>query len=140
METMRIEHIAIWTRDIEKMKAFYVDFFDAISNEKYSNPVRKFESYFLSFRSGCRLELMQMPGIMEIQNPGTTVQHYGLIHIAFGVESMGEVDAKAKELSDAGYPILSGPRKTGDAYYEFETLDPEKNRIELSTVYGRAGN
>jgi lactoylglutathione lyase len=132
---MTLEHVAIWTNQLEKLKDFYVKYFGATPNEKYFNPVKKFESYFLTFKSGVRLELMHMPGIPENVNDRITLQHQGIIHLAFGVDSKEEVNRKAEELRAAGFPILSGPRKTGDGYYEFETLDPDNNRLEVTTVW-----
>jgi lactoylglutathione lyase len=132
---MTLEHAAIWTRQLEVLRNFYCLYFEAISNSKYSNKQKGFESYFLSFTSGARLELMSMPGIPENENDTVQCQHLGLIHLAFGVDTMDEVDQKALQLKNAGYKILSGPRKTGDGYYEFETLDPDHNRIEVTTVF-----
>ncbi len=130
---MTLEHVAIWTFQLEKLKDFYVTWFGGTANTKYVNPVKGFESYFISFESGARLELMQREDIPENKNNSVHVQYRGIIHIAFGVNTMTEVDQKAKELQAAGFPVLSGPRKTGDGYYEFETLDPDNNRIEVST-------
>jgi lactoylglutathione lyase len=132
---MTLEHVAIWTGDLEALKYFYVKYFGAIANNKYTNELKQFHSYFLSFKSGARLELMSMPGIPENANDRIERQHKGIIHLAFGVDSIAEVDEKAVELKAAGFPILSGPRKTGDGYYEFETLDPDNNRIEVTCVY-----
>ncbi|MBL7848455.1 MAG: VOC family protein [Cyclobacteriaceae bacterium] len=129
---MTLEHVAIWTNDLEKLKAYYVRYFGGTPNAKYRNETKQFESYFLTFASGARLELMSMPGIPANANDTVTRQHLGIIHLAFGVNSRAEVDAKAAELRDAGYPILSGPRVTGDGYYEFETLDPDNNRLEVT--------
>ncbi len=129
---MTLEHVAIWTSDIEAMKAFYVRFFEGNANQKYTNAFRGFESYFLSFAGGARLELMQKSGIPANANDTVNAQHRGIIHLAFGAGSIAEVDEKAQELRQAGFPILSGPRITGDGYYEFETLDPELNRIEVT--------
>jgi lactoylglutathione lyase len=80
---------------------------------------------------------MTMPGIPGNINDTITKQHLGIIHLAFGVNTIAEVDQKAIELRSAGFPILSGPRKTGDGYYEFETLDPDNNRLEVTCVYPR---
>ncbi|MGE0773339.1 MAG: VOC family protein [Cyclobacteriaceae bacterium] len=130
-----IEHVAIWTPDLERLKSYYVNHFSAVANEKYRNELKDFESYFLSFKDGGpRLEIMRMKGVPPNLNDTVKAQHLGLIHLAFGVRTMAEVDSKAEELSAAGFPILSGPRKTGDGYYEFETLDPDNNRIEVSTA------
>jgi lactoylglutathione lyase len=132
---MTLEHVALWTTNLEKLKDFYVQFFGGVPNDRYFNPNKQFSSYFLRFAGGARLEIMQMPSIPANQNDTVQAQHLGLIHLAFGVDSMAEVDAKAAELKAAGFPILSGPRKTGDGYYEFETLDPDQNRLEVTAVW-----
>lgn len=132
---MIIEHLAIWTQNLETLKDYYIQYFGAQPNDKYTNVQKQFQSYFLSFASGARLELMSRPDIPANANDPVTAQYLGLIHFAFGVATMAEVDQKVEELRTAGFPILSGPRKTGDGYYEFETLDPDNNRIEVSTLY-----
>jgi lactoylglutathione lyase len=132
---MLIEHIAIWTRQLETLKEYYKKYFRGKPNDKYVNPAKQFESYFISFESGARLEIMSKPGIPENVNDSVNQQYLGIIHLAFGVESMQDVDKKANELKKDGYSILSGPRKTGDGYYEFETLDPDNNRIEVTTKF-----
>ena len=132
---MTLEHVAIWTDQLEKLKDFYVKYFGGVSNSKYTNETRQFQSYFLTFSSGARLELMSMIGIPDNTNDTITRQHLGIIHLAFGVNTIADVDQKAIELKAAGLPILSGPRKTGDGYYEFETLDPDNNRLEVTCVY-----
>ena len=132
---MKIEHIAIWTNQIEELKVYYTKYFGGKANKKYINKEKNFQSYFITFRSGARLEIMNRPDIPENNNNNIETQHQGIIHIAFGVNSMQEVDSKAKELANAGFKILSGPRKTGDGYYEFETLDPDQNRLEVTTNY-----
>jgi lactoylglutathione lyase len=132
---MTLEHVAIWTTRLEDLKAFYIKYFEAEPNDKYVNAKKGFESYFLRFQSGVRLEIMSMPGIPPNANDTVQKQHEGIIHLAFGVGTMKAVEEKAKQLREAGFPILSGPRKTGDGYYEFETLDPDNNRIEVTTVY-----
>ena len=127
---MKIEHIAIWTNDLERLKNYYVKFFNGKSNQKYRNANTLFESYFISFDSGCRLELMTIPGIKEINSQTSEI---GMAHFAFIEESKADVDLKAKELKIAGFPILKGPRITGDGYYEFETVDIDGNKIEVTT-------
>lgn len=134
---MTLEHVAIWTDDLEKLKDFYVKHFGGVANSKYTNETKQFQSYFLTFKSGARLELMTMPGVPGNSNDTITKQHIGIIHLAFGVDTISEVDQKAIELKAAGFLILSGPRKTGDGYYEFETLDPDNNRIEVTCSYPR---
>ena len=130
---MTLEHIAIWTDNLEQLKLYYTKYFGGTANNKYINEQKRFESYFISFESGARLELMKKAGIPENKNDTITTQHKGIIHLAFGVDSMQEVDDKAKQLEADGFTILSGPRKTGDGYYEFETLDPDNNRLEVTT-------
>lgn len=132
---MILEHVAIWTNQLEVLKNYYIKYFDATPNDQYTNQQKQFHSYFLSFASGARLELMTMPGVPANQNDTQLKQHLGIIHLAFGVDTIDEVEAKAKQLAADGFPILSGPRKTGDGYYEFETLDPDQNRIEVTCVY-----
>lgn len=132
---MTLEHVAIWTNNLEALKDYYIKYFGAVPNNKYINPTNHFQSYFLTFQSGARLEIMSMPEIPRNQNDTIEKQHQGIIHLAFGVDSMQEVDAKAKELEKDGHRILRGPRKTGDGYYEFETIDPDNNRLEVTTPY-----
>lgn len=130
---MKLEHVAIWTKRLEDMRLFYVQIFDGKANPKYVNPKRNFSSYFISFENGARLELMTQPDIPENKND-PSAQYQGIIHLAFYVDSIEAVDAMAVRVRAAGYPILSGPRQTGDGYYEFETFDPDQNRLEIGTV------
>jgi lactoylglutathione lyase len=132
---MVIDHVAIWTTQLEKLKDYYAKYFNGRPNKKYLNKDRHFESYFVSFDSGTRLELMQMPGIPQNLNDPAGKQYQGIIHLSFGMDNMDRVDDKFNELTKDGYKILRGPRKTGDGYWEFETLDPDKNRIEVSAVF-----
>jgi lactoylglutathione lyase len=129
---MTLEHVAIWTDNLEKLKVYYTKYFGGISNEKYTNNKNEFESYFLTFKSGARLEIMKMPNIPANTNDTIVKQHKGIIHLAFGADTKQEVEDKAKELQAAGFMILSGPRITGDGYFEFETLDPDNNRLEVT--------
>lgn len=131
---MTLEHVAIWTNQLETLKIFYCQYFGGIPNNKYINDKKGFESYFISFSSGARLEIMGRTDIPPNLNDPLK-QYLGIIHLAFSVETMEEVDLKALQLKDAGFPILSGPRRTGDGYYEFETMDPDSNRLEVCTIY-----
>lgn len=131
---MLLDHVAIWTRNLERLKDYYVTYFNAEANSKYVNGETGFESYFLSFGKGARIELMQLQGIPDNLNDREN-QHIGIIHLAFGVSGMEEVISKSEQLKKAGFQILRGPRKTGDGYFEFETLDPDNNRIEVTTVF-----
>jgi lactoylglutathione lyase len=127
---MKIDHIAIWCKDIEKMKDFYVQYFDGIAGEKYVNSKKQFQSYFIRFESGARIELMQMAAIPANLNH-IEEQYRGLIHIAFSIGSKEEVDALTEKLRHDSYIVASEPRNTGDGYYESCVLDPEGNRIEI---------
>ncbi len=128
---MRIEHIAIWTNQLETMREFYVRYFNGRSNEKYTNHSKGFESYFISFADGARLELMQQGG--KGANPNTAEQqHLGLIHLALSVGSETAVNHLTETLSQDGFIVLGKPRRTGDGYYESVVLDPDGNRIEIT--------
>lgn len=128
---MKIEHIAIWTKQLERLKQFYVHYFDAKANDKYHNPSKNFSSYFLSFDDGCRLELMQMDGVPESKDD-LYAQFTGLIHFAISVGSERAVDQLTERLVADGYEKLDGPRHTGDGYYESCVFDPDGNRLEIT--------
>jgi lactoylglutathione lyase len=130
---MILEHVAIWTDNLETMKDFYVKYFDGQSSKKYVNTAKQYESYFITFQSGARLELMTRPNLPENKNDTIMLQHKGIIHLAFEAATKKEVDKKSMEFIANGFQILDGPRITGDGYYEFVTLDPDKNRIEITT-------
>ena len=129
---MFIEHLALWVRDLERMRTFYETYFGATANAKYVNPTKGFSSYFLSFPGGgSRLELMQMPGIPDSKNDAFA-QFSGLIHFAVSIGSKTAVDALTEQLRADEYVIVGEPRRTGDGYYESVVLDPEQNRIEIT--------
>lgn len=132
---MILDHVAIWTHQLELLKDYYVKYFEGTANAKYINRETGFESYFIIFGPGARIELMQQPGIPRNLNDNIQLQHTGIIHLAFGVDDIEAVIRKSEELEKAGYKILRGPRKTGDGYFEFETLDPDNNLIEVTTVF-----
>jgi len=111
---MKIEHIAIYLNDLEKGKYFFEQFFGAKSNDGYHNPKTDFYSYFLTFDDGSRLEIMKKPGI----EPKSDAVTMGYAHMAFSVGSKEKVDSLTQELKAAGYEVISGPRTTGDGYYE----------------------
>ena len=126
---MRIEHIAIWTQQLEALKTFYETYFAARANKKYTNPKTGFESYFLTFDSGSRMEIMQRP---DIEGPQGAEQKVGYAHLAFSVESREEVDRLTQRLAEDGYQVVGHPRTTGDGYYESLILDPDGNRMEIT--------
>jgi lactoylglutathione lyase len=128
---MKIEHLAVWTNQLDVLKAFYIKFFNAIANEKYHNPRNQFSSYFLSFSDGARLELMQMPGIPDNRND-VMRQNTGLIHFAMSAGSKEKVDSLTEAIRKEGFTVTGEPRWTGDGYYESVILDPDNNRIEIT--------
>ena len=128
---MKIEHIAIWTERLEELKAFYEKYFNAVSNDKYHNLTKQFSSYFLSFESGERLEMMSMEGVTACDK-SHAMQVTGLAHFAFALGSEQAVDQLTKTLVYNGYQWIDGSRQTGDGYYESCVLDPDGNRLELT--------
>lgn len=125
---MKIEHLAIWVQDLEKMKSFYRKYFGAEAGAKYFNEKKNFESYFLHFKEGCRIELMRIPHVNEFAKK----EMLGLAHIAIAVGSKELVDSLTLKLKSDGINVVSDPRTTGDGYYESVILDPEGNRIEIT--------
>lgn len=128
---MHIEHLAIWTHDLERLRTFYEKYFQATAGAKYVNPAHQFESYFLSLGGGPRLEIMRMPTVLRSKN-AVEAQFTGYIHLALSVGSIEQVDALTARLRADGYRVLDGPRTTGDGYYESVVLDPDANRIEIT--------
>ncbi len=128
---MKIEHIAIWVSDLKRMKKFYEYYFQGKAGEKYHNPKKQFESYFLSFTEGCRLELMYNPKIARKQSDNLE-QYPNLIHFAISVDGKEKVDDLTERLRKDGFRIVGEPRTTGDGCYESVVLDPESNRVEIT--------
>jgi lactoylglutathione lyase len=138
---VHVEHIAIWTPDLERLRAFYESHLGATAGAKYVNPAKHFESYFLRFDQGARIEIMHRSSPSPSPSPspagaappaGTVVPPSGYAHLALSVGSRAQVDALTARLREAGYAIVDGPRVTGDGYYESVVLDPDGNRIELT--------
>ena len=127
---MKIEHIAIWCRDLEKMKHFYQHYFNASSNDKYTNPKKGFSSYFLSFPEGARIELMHMA---ERTTEADSIEGLtGYAHLAFSVGSEADVERMSAQFVKDGFTVIDGPRRTGDGYYECAIRDPEGNTLEIT--------
>lgn len=126
---MKIEHVALYVNDLEETRHFFMKYLDAESNEGYHNPKTNFRSYFLSFEDGARLEIMNKPDMPDLPKD---LARTGYAHIAFSVGSRKKVDALTAELKDAGYQVVSGPRTTGDGYYESCIVAIEGNQIEIT--------
>ena len=126
---MRIEHIAMYVNDLETTRDFFVKYFNARSNSGYHNETTDFSSYFLSFDDGARLEIMKKP-VMEDAVKG--IARTGYIHIAFSLGSKDAVDELTEKMRNDGYDIISGPRTTGDGYYESCIIGIEGNQIEIT--------
>lgn len=124
---MRLEHVALWVADLERMRAFYVDVLGGRAGERYHNPAKDFSSYFVSFGDGARVELMHRADL----GANGVSPTYGYAHIALTLGSREAVDARTGALRERGVTVDSAPRLTGDGYYESVILDPEGNRIEL---------
>ena len=126
---MGIDHIAVYVNDLEAAKIFFVKYFDAKPNEGYHNKITNFRSYFLSFDDGSRLEIMTRP---NMDDPEKHLMRTGFAHLAFRVGSKEKVDTLTDQLKADGFRVISGPRTTGDGYYESYILGIEDNQIEIT--------
>ena len=125
---VRIEHVALWVHDLDGLADFYVKFFGARAGAPYRNPAKGFASRFLEFASGARLEIMTRTGVAT----RAAGESLGYAHLALAVGDEAEVDRLAQACRAAGVPVVDGPRRTGDGYYECVVHDPEGNRIEIT--------
>ena len=125
---MRIEHVGLWVSDIDRVAAFYAKYFGARVGELYQNPRKRFESRFLEFGTGARLEIMKRTDVSE----RATAELLGFAHVALAVGDEASVDALAARFVADGLTPDSGPRRTGDGYYECVVRDPEGNRVEIA--------
>lgn len=126
---MIIEHVAMYVNDLEKAREFFVTFLDGKSNDGYHNVRTGFRSYFISFDGGARLEIMNKPEMIDDKKE---LNRTGYAHLAFSVGSKERVDELTEKIKNAGYEVVSGPRTTGDGYYESCIVAIEGNQIELT--------
>ncbi len=126
---MKIEHIAVYVKDLESARNFFLTFFNAESNSGYHNERTGFRSYFLTFADGARLEIMEKP---DMEDSEKKLSRTGYAHLAFSLGDRQKVDELTARMQAAGYEVISGPRTTGDGYYESCILDGEGNQIELT--------
>ena len=126
---MKIEHMAMYVKDLEAARDFFVKYMDGVSNDGYYNKNTGFRSYFISFEDGARLELMNKPELRDLEKD---LNRTGYAHIAFSVGTKEAVDDLTARIQEAGYNIVSGPRTTGDGYYESCIVVIEGNQIEIT--------
>ena len=126
---MKIEHVAMYVNDLEAARDFFVKYLGGTSNNVYHNKTTDFRSFFISFDDGARLELMNKPGLVDLEKP---LNRTGYVHIAFSVGSKEKVDDLAALLQKDGFEVVSGPRTTGDGYYESCIVAIEGNQIEIT--------
>ena len=126
---MKIEHIAMYVNNLEAARDFFVKYLGGKSNDGYHNKNTDFRSYFISFDDGARLEIMNKPGMVDMDKP---INRTGLVHIAFSVGSKEKVDEFTSKLKEDGFEVVSGPRTTGDGYYESCIVGIEGNQIEIT--------
>ena len=126
---MKIEHIALYVKDLEGTRIFFEKYFCAKSGALYHNRISDFKSYFMIFDGGARLEIMTRP---EIQNDEKNPLCTGYAHVAFSVGSKAALNALTEKLKADGYKVTSGPRTTGDGYYESCVVGIEGNLIEIT--------
>ena len=126
---MKIEHVAMYVNNLERARDFFIKYFGGKSNDGYHNEKTGFRSFFISFDDGARLEIMNRP---EMDDTPKTVYRTGYVHVAFSVGSKEKVDELTKRIKYDGYEVISGPRTTGDGYYESCIVDFEENQIEIT--------
>jgi lactoylglutathione lyase len=133
---MKIEHLALWTRDLERLCEFYVRHFDCVASDRYTSTRRPFTSFFLRFPEGARLELMHVPDLAGAGNEeaegACKRPRGGLAHFALSTGSEGAVRETTERLRAAGVRVVGEPCWTGDGYFESVVLDPDDNTIEIT--------
>ena len=126
---MKIEHVALYVNELESARDFFVKYLGGVSNNGYRNEETGFTSFFISFDDGARIEIMNKPNVDDAEKP---LDHTGYSHIAFSVGSVEEVDRLTRQFGQDGFEVLSGPRTTGDGYYESCIVGIEGNLIEIT--------
>ena len=130
---VRLDHVALWTDDIERLASYYREYFGAKIGDRYVNASKGFESRFVTFEGGARLEIMRTTSMHPVQHAPAGAERMGLTHVALSLGSEERVDQLTNRLRDAGHPVIDGPRRTGDGYYESVVLDPDGNRLEITS-------
>lgn len=126
---MKIEHAAMYVNNLEAARDFFVNYLGGKSNDGYQNKTTGFRSYFISFDGGTRLEIMNKP---QLDDAEKSANYTGYAHLAFSAGSKDAVDKLTERLKKDGFEVLSGPRTTGDGYYESCIIGIEGNQIEIT--------
>lgn len=124
-----INHIAIYTNNLDELTKFYTEYFYGVQDAEYLNPNTELKTRFISFEGQTRLEIMTRPGLTEGQKNRYKT---GFAHLSFSVGSKAEVDSLTADLFKAGCKVITPPRTTGDGYYESCVADPDGNEIEIT--------
>ena len=126
---MQIDHVALYVRDLEAARNFFLRYFGASANGGYHNPKTGLRTFFLTFEDGARLELMNRP---EMADHDPLAVQTGYCHLAFHTGSREAVNALTERLRADGCPVTGEPRVTGDGYYESCVQGPEGCLLELT--------
>lgn len=124
---MKVAHVALWTRDLDALCAFWARVFGAQVGKVYESRNRPgYRSRFLTFAEGPSVEVMAGPWV----GGATADETSGYAHLALSLGSRPAVDLLADAMRGEGR-LVSGPRLTGDGYYEAVLRDPDGNLIEI---------
>lgn len=126
---MRIQHVALWTRDIEAAARFWADHFGARVGDRYESARRPgFVSRFVRLEGGAAIELMTGPWLAAAE---PELEREGWAHIAVTVGSREMVRSLAERLQAAGL-LVSAPRLTGDGFFEAVARTPDGALVEIT--------
>ncbi|TFE42248.1 glyoxalase/bleomycin resistance/extradiol dioxygenase family protein [Paraburkholderia dipogonis] len=126
---MKITHVALWTNDLDRASDFYRDMFGAEIGETYkSERTQGFSSRFARLPEGPAIEIMHLPRLAPHSVDGPRA---GWAHIAISLGTEDAVIALARRMESDG-ALVSGPRWTGDGYFEAVVSDPDGNFVEVT--------
>ena len=112
---MKLEHIAIVVSDIQRAKDFFTKYFACTQGADYYNPRTGLHSCFVSFDGEARIELMKWDGVDFTPSKLNDKVYF---HFSISLGSKEQVDNLTSRLQSDGFTVKSGPRTTGDGYYE----------------------
>lgn len=126
--TIKVAHIALWTKDIDRLCTFWMSALGAEAGPLYQSRNRPgYESRFLSFADGAQIEVMSGPWV----GPAFAHEAQGYAHVALSLGSEAAVNALADRMRPLG-ALRAEPRHTGDGFYEAVLCDPDGNLIEIT--------